>query len=894
MTASSTGEWLLRLGRFWFDRALLLLPPDLRQRAGTGMRSIFQERQREALREHGLLRLLFVWSSELAGVAAVAFVGRRELAQRTRIRGRRRVPGVLPDARIALRSMRRRPGPSLLAIATCALGIGGATAMFSVVDGVLLRPLPFRDAGRLANVIPTNEVWRDSPQFRDAWQHGQFSYPEFLVWREAQRSFVQAAAIEPRVQLLTGAGRAAELMVGITTWELFPMLGISAQRGRVFDAADGAPGGARLILISDAFWRTRLGGAVDVVGQTLQLNDIAHEIIGVLPADFSLGQSTYDIWVPRGGPATGSERGNHNLEVIGRLASGVTVEQATQESGRILRAIAEPDFPHDARVVPRLAHVTRDVRAPLGLLLAGSLVLLLAGCVNFAALQLGSGMDRDREVAVRSALGASRGRIVRQFLTESTLLSIGGGVIGVTIAWAITRVLVALAPVDVPRLDQVALDPRAIGLAFATAAVAGVVFGIVPAMVLSGSRHGLRFRVGAGAGRSRHRLHGTLAAMQVALATVLLLGAGLLVRTLVHLDRVDPGFAVDGLLTFEVSPLRSRFPAGEDRAPAQAAYMSRVADMLGQVPGVVAVARTAVLPFSSDRGYNTISLPDQSGFEGLTAQRNLVSGNYLDVIGATLVAGRLLAPGDDRSDAPKVAVVSERLARRLWPDGSPLNRRVTFWGGEFTVVGVVADTRLRMLEEQNDLPFFVPLGAVGESGTRIVARVSGDAHAVAADALLRLADFDADLAVAAPATMRERMRRMLADQRYRARLATCFAILSACFAALGLHGVIARRVRLRTQEIGVRMALGAGVHNVVSSVLVECMLLTAGGLVAGLLASALVTRALARWIVGVPLADPVALLGVAVVLGAVTVSAGLLPSLRAARLDPVQVLRRDG
>jgi putative ABC transport system permease protein len=886
-----------RMGRAWFEIALLLLPRPVRRRAGDGMRLIFAARQREAWHARGGIGVLSVWRSELAGVVAAAYVGRREF--RDSGRGHQRHGwGMLPDVRIALRSVRRRPAPSLLAIATCALGIGGASAMFSVVDGVLLRPLPFPDPERIVSVYPTIEEWRDDPQLRGSSERASFSWPEYVEWRERQRSFVQAAGITGAGLHLTGSGRARSIMAGVVTWEFFPLLGVAPLLGRTFapDEAGGAE--ADVVVITESLWRSQLGGDPAVVGSMIILNERPRTIIGVVPDHVRETGFARELWLPRAGPAVEDQRRNHDMSVVARLADGVDIARAQAETAQILRGISErhDDITHDARIVPRLDDQTRRVRKPLMLLMAGAILLLVAACVNFAALQLGSGLDRQNELAVRGALGAGRPRLVRLLLVESTFIAVAGGLLGVLLAHGLLRALLLLAPPGIPRLDGVTLDMRVMMPALIVSVLAGAVFGLLPAVPLSRVDLAGRIRAARSGSRERSALHSLLVVTQVALATVLLVAAGLLGRTLIGLDRTDVGFRADSLLTFGAAPLMSRFPQGDEFAAAYNGYLEALAEELRSVPGVMAVARTSTLPFSGDRANNPV---EPEGYEPapgevLSAERHIVSGNFLEMMGARLIEGRLLTPDDDRSGAQPVVVISQRMARQFWPGASAVGRELSFWAGVFTIVGVIADMRDRTLEDDDLLRFYVARGALSRaSASRFVLRLDAAATAVAPRAQEAMAAFDPDLATGILLTMRERMSNSLAEHRYRARLLACFALLAALLATSGIYGVVARRVRMRTHEIGVRVALGAPRHAVLRDVMGEGIRLAGFGIGFGIAAALALSRVLSSYLHGVAPHDPLTLVSIAVLLAIAAAAASLLPSLRALRVDPILALRAE-
>lgn len=877
-----------------FRAVLRLLPSHVRSRLRDEMLAVYDARLAEA---HGARARLGVWLSEMVGVLGAA--RRLRPVRPGGGRGWTWLEAIGRDAGFAFRTMARRPGAALLAVLTCGLGIGSATAMFGIVNGVLLRPLPFPEPDRVVSIYPTLEEWRRIPNLRANWDRGSFAQPELIEFSARQTSFSQVAFVSIWTRYLTGRGPATPVRTGMTTPELFALAGVRAVRGRLLLESDRQPAAGRVAVITHAFWQGRLGGVPDVIGTTLTLNDAAATVVGVLPPQFRLTGQDADIWLAVSSIADERERDDHNFRAIGRLAPGVTLARAEQETARLLRAISEAhdDLTHGANLEPRLADLTRVVRAPLLLLLGGALVLLVVACANFAALLLGTGLDRTTELAVRSALGAGRRRIIRLLLAESLLLALIGGAVGVVLAGILTRGLVLLAPPGLPRIDEVAVDARAIGVALGLALLAGIVFGSVPALALGTGDVGSRLRASRSATPLRQRLHALLVVAQVALATVLLLGAGLLGRTLLHLDRTDPGFAPDSLLAIAVAVPAYRFFGDEGaflRAE-YAAYTDGVRAALEEVPGVREVAVTSIVPFGGSRANNDIE-PEgyrPSPGERLVAERAFVSGNYLEVIGARLVEGRLLAPADDRRDAAPVMVISRRLARRVWPDGSAIGRTIAFRAGQFTVVGVIEDVRDWTLGADDRLRFYVPLKAAGQSGDQFVLRIAGDGGAVASAVRDRLAAFDADLSVTRIEPLDALIHASLAEQRYRARLLVCFAGLALFFVVSGIHGAMNRRVALRRHEIGVRLALGARQAGVLGSIVRESVALAGAGILIGTLVAVSGSGLIRGWLSGVTPTDPVTYAGIALLLAMTAALAALAPSLRAARTDPMTTLRGD-
>lgn len=807
--------------------------------------------------------------------------------------------GVLQDVRFALRAMARRPAACLLAVLTCALGIGSSVAMFSVVDTVLLRPLPYPEAARIVSVYPTIPEVRGHPSLHAIWDRASFSQPEYLEWRERQTSFVQAAALSRSASTLFGEGGAQRVAIGLCTPELFAMLGAVPVLGRTFTAGDARVGAPLVVVISHAFWQTRFGGARDVIGQSLRMEGGERTIIGVLPASFHLKDYAVPMWAPIPETPDEGERENHSMMVLARLAPGVTVARAQEESTAILQALSEKhrtsNINHGANVVPRLRDDTREVRLPLMILLAAAGLLLVIACVNVAALVLGMGIDREPELVVRSAMGAGRPRLLRQLVTEGVLLSLMGGAGGVLLAMSLTPALVQLAPAGVPRLQDVQVDVRVMAVAFLISAITGIAFGLVPGLLLTRDLAG-RLR-DARSRRMRARLHRGLVVVQIALATVLLGGAALLTRSLLALRAVNPGFDPRGVLTVQVAAPYDRFRDGDSfDGPRYDEYFGRLERALAAIPGVEAVAITTLPPFSGSRANNLIEVEGYTPAPGevMLAERYSVSANYMEVMRMRIVEGRGFTAMDDRPGAQKVTVVSESFARQYWPNGSAVGRWLRVVNDTYTIIGVVADVRDRSLAGDDYLRYYLPRLARGGQGGHFVLRTTLEDPASLSSAVrTAVLSVDPELAITAIAPMTLRICDSLSAERFRTRLIVTFAALAAVFAVLGIYGVTNRAVASRTREIGIRVALGAQRASVIQLVLRQGLGLAVAGIALGVLASLAALRTIETFLYGTTPADPVTLTLVATALALLAVLASLLPSRRAASIDPQVALRAE-
>jgi putative ABC transport system permease protein len=672
--------------------------------------------------------------------------------------------------------------------------------------------------------------------------------------------------------------------------------------GRLLDpVADDPAQGARAVVLSEGRWRSRFAADPQVVGRTLVLDDQPYTVVGVAPRALGPAVMNVDLWRLITGSSSDDGIGNHNVAgAIGRLRAGTTRDQARDQVARLLAAIPEHGD-HGASVFPRLQDRTRNVRPALLLLVAGALLLLLVGCANTSLILLGQGLDRSRELAVRGALGAGRGRLVGQLLADTTVVTVLGALGGVLAAAGLLSLLVAIAPQGVPRLDDAALDTRALAFGLGLAALSGALFGLAPALGLS--RPDLvRSLAGArGATPGRSRLQDGLVVGELALATLLLVSAGLLGRTLAALDSLDPGYDVDQLTAVRLAPPFERLrQEGQDPAAfagAVDAYFQRFVDAVASLPEVEAVAVTSVMPLTGDRNNNDV-LPEGWDPEvdgDLIAERRFVSVGFFETAGIELVEGRVFEAIDDRQDAASTVVVSRGLARRAWGEESAVGQRLAFWGRDpATVVGVVEDVHDEELGTSTELAFYAPGRQVNGAQTgSLVVRSSADPAQLGQAIRRAVAEVDADVPVTEVTPFTRLVGDATSSQRYRARLMTAFGVLAVSFAMLGVYGLTARSVVRRTREMGIRLALGAERHRVVRLVLARGLGLAAAGAALGLLAALFATRWLDSFLYGVGRLDPVSLVAAGAVVTAGSLLACLPPSRRAVRVDPTETLR-DG
>jgi len=720
-----------------------------------GLLGDLEERLSRSTRRGPFRKKLWIWR-EVAGAAVRYSLFRRG---RTAPAGRRTMTteSWLQDIGFALRTLRRRWVYGAVAVVTLGLGIGSATAMFSVVDGVLLRSVPFEDGERLVNVWKTSEGAKDSPGLvGKTWNRLPFSLEDYRLWR-AETSAFEAVAVHNAVETtLTGEGPAERVTLGVGSASLLEVLGVTPTLGRWFlpgEEGNGEAPTTPVTVVAHELWASRLGRDTQILGKTLLLNGVGHTVIGVLPPGFRLrhlgmhwlGEDTRgvrDVWVPVGTAVMGN---GNNLEPLAILAPGVTPEAARTETARILAAAG---YDGEIRVISRARDETQGLASPLVLLLASTGILLLIGCANVATLALGELHGRLPELSTRAALGAGKGRIVRQLLTESVTLSLAGTVLGAGLSVAGTRALVALAP-SLPRVETVGVDLRVLAFATAVGLLAGVLFGTLPALVSSRkSAAGMSGTTRTSSAR-RSGLERWLVSLEIALTVVLLVGAGLLGRSFQKLLAVDPGFQPEGLATVSVVLPNPASPDGlYNRAGLPVVY-DELMDAMSDIPGVTRASAITRLPFPGLTNTTTLNFPGRDGGEPnyVSAQQLYAYPGYHEVMGIPILEGTGLPEGLGEDGAPFSVVISENIARKYWPDRSPVGEAFQFWGREARVVGVAGTVKRNALGVDADPAFYISLHQIPSSTVSIVARARGDAAAVAARMRDAVNDFDPDIPV---------------------------------------------------------------------------------------------------------------------------------------------------
>ncbi|MGA2383024.1 MAG: ABC transporter permease [Gemmatimonadales bacterium] len=810
---------------------------------------------------------------------------------------------LLQDFRFALRTLLRRRTFSMVAVITIALGIGAVTSIYSVVDGVLLRPLPFPEAGRLVAVWQTFPPWLKVAELARIWDLVPLSLPDFRDWQAAQTSFDAVGIWSTRRAFLGGPESPEWVQTVQASASMLQVLGIRPELGRFFLPAEDVAGGPPVAVLSHDAWIARFHRDPHVLGSSVLLESVPYTIVGVLPPGVSLGAwlsyrpldtaEGAPVWTPVGQDSVNAaQRNNHSFRALGRLKAGVSVAQARAETDRLLRGGRDP-----ATVGVRLTSwqldQAREVRAPLWILLAAAGVLLLVSCVNVATLLLGEAATRAHEMAARVALGAGRLRLARQLLTESLALAAAGAAAGTVLAWWGTRVLVALAPPLIPGLSRVHVDARVLAFALAAALGTGVLFGLAPALVMSRAAPGAVLRSSAGSS-ARHRgaMPRALVSAQLALSVVLLVGAGLLSRSFAKLTAVNPGFRADHLLVVRVAYPVAR---ARDTTWIREVYRSGI-ERLAALPGVTAVAAGSVAPFSQTASGTSVEIEgrnDEPGAPPRTVQQRTVTAGYFDAMEIPVLAGRAFRNADG-AGAPPVAVISQAEARRDWPGESALGRRLRVYGAWRAVVGIVADVKFRKLRAADEPAVYLPAAQASyEWRTPFLVRTRGDERAAVPAIRAAVHEAAPSVVVVGADAMPDLIRLSYADERYRTMLVSLYGLIAAALAAVGMYGVTSRAVGSRMREMGIRVALGATASSVRRLVVGYTLMGATFGAGMGVAAALAATRVLAPYLFGVSSADPVTYIGILVLLGAVAVAASWIPARRAGRVEPAIILRGE-
>ncbi len=807
--------------------------------------------------------------------------------------------GLIRDLRYACRQLRRAPGFTVAVILTLTLGIGASTAIFSVCDAVLFKALPYADPDR---IVMLWEQRRHSDTL-------EFVTPgNFVDWREQSQSFREMAAIDPRPDfVLTGRGEPERLRAAAVSATFFSLFGTQFALGRPFLGEEDRPGRDQVAILSHRTWQRHFGGRGDVLGAPVTLNDVSYTVVGVLPREFELvsrasdfqAQNEFDVWIPLALDPQKLPRNTHPLRVFARLAPDVTLARARADlagvAANLTRLYPAWNKEQDITVVPLFEHVTTPVQAALGTLLGAVGLVLLIACANVANLLLGRTAARQKEMALRRALGATPRRLARQLLTESLFMALTGGALGLILASTSIRALTPYLPADLPRTSGITLNLRVLLFTGAISILTSLLFGIAPLLQMRrASANDVLKQSRRVAGGAASRMRSGLVVGQMAIAFVLLVGAGLMAKSLWTLLHVSPGFRTEQMLTARVSLSRARYPDARRIAVFQRDLLERVR----AVPGVRSAGLTAYLPLSGmDNAWGFViegRPPLPIGDYNVSKYRP-VSAGYFETIGIPLLQGRAFLAADTGDTAP-VVVINASMARHYWGDRNPVGQRIKFGPPAWrTVIGVVGDVRHDGLDAESQAEMYVPFAQApnNEARTTIVIRTSVDPAAMAADLRGIVSTIDAAVPLDRIETMEQWVSASVGQPRFRTLLLAAFSFFALVLASIGLYGVMSYLVIQRTREFGIRLAIGATGGDILRLVLGRATLLIAAGLGLGMLGSLALARLIASLLYGVTPLDVVTFAAVALLLSAVAVLASYLPARRATRIDPMLALGHE-
>jgi len=803
---------------------------------------------------------------------------------------------LIQDIRYSIRLLYKNPAFTAVAVLALALGIGANSAIFSVVNSVLFRPLPYRDPQRLL-MIWENHQERGGPQREWA------SPADLKDWREQPQSFEHVAGLLGWGPTLTGRDEPEDLQGAAVSYDTFDMLGMAPELGRSFTADDDLPGAERVVVLSHQLWQRRFGSDPAIVGKSLTLGGQSYIVVGVMPRGSVFPILTNSEIFTTAGPILaglkGCDRGCVILRVIAKLKDGVTFDAARAEMSALAARIAEqyPDSNSGVGtlLVPLHEQIVGDVRLAMLVLLGAVALVLLIACANVANLLLSRAAAREKEVAIRAALGASRARLIRQHLTESLVLAVVGGAFGLLLAFWMLDVLVSFAPKGTPRLEEIGIDTSVLGFTFAVALLTGLAFGVAPALLSSRTNFNSALKEGgrdARASSRGNRVRSVLVVAEVSLALMLLVGAGLLIKSFINLQRVDPGFNARGALRVDLSLPRIRYA---DRTPT-AAFYKRLVDRVRVLPGVDSVGAVSSLPLSgggTDTSFLIEGQPQPEPNREPVSNYAMVTPDYFRAMGIRLVRGRVITEADN-ADAPKVAVISESMTRRYFPGEDPLGKGLLFGGkNRREIVGIVSDVKFVGLNLDSRPMMYLSEQQDAARGMSLIVRTSGDPMSLATAVRSEVQTLDKDLAVSNVMPMEQLVSASLAEPRFLLLLLGVFAGSALALSVIGVYGVVSYSVAQRSHEIGVRMALGAQVGDVLKLVLGKGMVLVGVGIAIGLAGAFALSRIMESLLFGVGARDMATFAATALVLAGVALGACFVPARRATKVDPMVALRYE-
>ena len=801
---------------------------------------------------------------------------------------------MLQDLRYTIRMLLKRPAFTAIVVLALAIGIGANTAIFSVINAILLRPLPYKDFDRISM------IWMDNPKLgvKEDWH----SYPNYVDYKEQNSVYEDMAAFNNRSFNLTGVGDPVRILGAWNTASLFSVLGVPPSIGRVFTEEEEEPGKDLVVVLSNGLWRSQFGSDPNIVGQTISMNGANRTVIGVMPAGFSFPDKTTEVWVPLAiSPQRKQARGPISFKAVGRLKPGVSMTQAWADMSAIAKRLDEQYSRSDygVNLVLLRDQETRSVKPALLVLLGAVAFVLLIACANVANLLLARAAIREKEIAIRVALGARRSRIVRQLLTESAVLGLVGGAAGLLMAVLGLKVLVALSPGDIPRFDQAGIDGRVLFFTLVVSLLTGLIFGLVPSLQTSKPdlnhtlKEGGRGSTGAGSARVRN----LLVVSEIALSLVLLVGAGLLIRSFMRLQQFDLGFNPDNLAT-----MRIQLPGTKYREPAQVdAFYKQLFERIQSVPGVQSVGAISAVFIDDTPNSTNFSIegrPVPTGADSIEVPFDSVSSDYFRVMGIPLRMGREFDDRDVRGSMP-VVIVNETFVKRFFPDEDPLGKRFVYgtlapdnneW---ITIVGVVGDMRRTGFDRPVRPETFLPQSQNPSNALTVVARTAGEPANLSSTLRSEVWAIDRDQSVYDLKTMDQTLAEMSSQRRFNMLLLGVFAALALTLAAVGIYGVMSYSVAQRTHEIGIRMALGARGTDVLGMVVRRGMVLVTAGIGVGLIGAVALTRLMSSLLYGISATDPLTFVLIPIVLAVVALGACYVPARKATRVDPMIALRYE-
>ena len=806
------------------------------------------------------------------------------------------------DLRYGARMLLKQPGFTSVAVITLALGIGANTAMFSVINAVLLRPLPYRQPDRLVT------IWEEMPQ------RGMYEIPVSFAnlrdWVDQTKTLDQISAYTFTNLNLSGVGEPARLGAVRSSANLFSLVGAAPLLGRLFLPEEDKEGANRVVILGHALWQSRFGSDSAIIGRSLTLDNQKHTVVGVMPSGFQfpvgfgyLGKvlnDPIDLYVPLA--ATGKElgRGHYSFFAMGRLKPGITIDQARAEmttiEGRLEQQYPDTNTGIGIKLVPTQEQTVKAIRPALLVLLGAVAFLLLIACANIANLMLARGASRQKELAIRAALGASRLRVVRLLLSESLMLSLAGGCLGLLLAVWGTNALVALAPDNIPRLNEVGVDARVFGFTLAVSLVTGIVFGLVPALhaakpdLNEALKEGLRGSMGSSAGK---RTRSILVVVEVALSLVLIIGAGLMIKSFLRLQQMNIGFNPDHVLAVNLSLPSSRYP--EDRQ--QVAFFREALERLQSLPGIQSAGATTGLPLTLDISGSDFRIegqPDPEAGKEMIINTRSVSPGYFRTLGIRLINGRDFSDRD-KSDAPAAAIINDELARIYFPGEDPIGKRISFDDKQswMSIVGIIGDVKQLGLDSSAKPEVYFPYLQVVAPEMSLVIRTSSNPLSLAGALKSQIQMIDKDLPFDDAKTMQQLLAESSSGRRFNMLLLSVFAMVALLLAIVGIYGVMSYTVARRTHEIGIRVAVGAQPLDVFRMVIGQGMKLAIIGVAFGLVGAFGLTRLMTTMLFGVEPTDPATFVSIAVLLTGVTLVACYIPARRATKVDPLVALRYE-